>query len=319
MSTVYIRFSARVPDERQRAPLLEHLVVRAASSTQITDWRIDAMRAVAPAVEAASAVSAALLYAGAARSTDPPPWACVASPVHLSAGMSSVSMSAEGVMRLTADEAAALAADFNRVFTGGTRLTNRGTHLHCEFEEAVLAVTHDPEAVAGRDVFDFQPTGRDAPRLRRLMSEMEMWLFDHAVNRARAARRQAPVSGLWLWGGGRGGALKPALPIWTAGDDVCFGAFGDEPALPDVAGSRVGSGVVVCEAAPGTTSWLDADRRWLEPAWAALKTGRLGRLELSAGAYRVSLRRGVHWRFWRRVVPWWECFRYGGDESHGNQ
>lgn len=310
MSTVYIRFSARVPEERQRAPLLERLVARAAAGIQIADWRIDAMHAVAPSVDAASAVAAAVLCTGAEPSTSSWPWACVASPVHLTAGMSRVSMSADGVLPLAADEAAALTADFNRVFADGTRLTRRhGTHLLCEFASSVIAVTHDPEVVAGRDVFDFQPTGRDAPRLRRLMTEVEMWLFDHAVNRARAARGQPPVIGLWLWGGGRAGDPKPALPIWAAGDDVCFGAFGSESTLPDVACGRARSGVVVCDTHPGGSQWLETERRWLEPCWAALNSGRLERLELSAGEYRVSLRRGIQWRRWRRVLPWWESFR----------
>ena len=33
------------------------------------------------------------------------------------------------------------------------------------------------------------PRGPDAVRVRRLMSEMEMWLFDHAVNESRRAAR----------------------------------------------------------------------------------------------------------------------------------
>ena len=240
-----------------------------------------------------------------ANAVTPGIWACVATPVHLTAGMSSVAMPEEGVLTLAWGDARALAGDFNGVFAdAGVRLNVvQGGTLLCLFDRPMDVATHDPERVAGHDVFGFQPAGADAPRLRRLMSEMEMWLFDHEINRRRAARAEPAVTGLWLWGGGAIGE-PPAVSIWAAGRDPLFAAFGDEPAMP----SDGRSGVVVCDDHPGTSTWPAVEQRWLMPALEALRAGRIRRIYLSAARRRFDLAAGPRWRFWRRPRPWWESF-----------
>ena len=242
-------------------------------------------------------------------------WVCVATPVHLTAGMSRVTLAGDGVLTLTPSEAQALAADFNQVFAGAeSRLVvARAAVLLCVLPPSQDIATHEPACVAGHDVFAFQPSGPDAPRLRRLMSEMEMWLFDHAVNRERAAAARPTVTGLWLWGGGSTSDAPPAVRGWTAGQDPLFAAFGDEPELP----GGTESGVVVCSAPPGSSDWPEVERRWLAPAAAALDAGRIERLELSAAGHRVSVAGGPNFRFWRRPRPWWEAFELS--EQNGIQ
>lgn len=304
MSTVYIRFAIRGPSALKRAPVLERLIARASSSARVRDWREEAFRAITvenaavPPVAVAALATSAGVTAGA--------WVCVATPLHLVAGMTSVAMPDNGILALSSDEAGALAADFNRVFgDAGARLAvGRAATLFCVFGRALEVTTHDPEEVAGRDVFGFQAAGTDASRLRQLMSEMEMWLFDHEVNRGRAARAVPPITGLWLWGGGRVPAAMPIVHGWTAGEDPLFAAFPTETEFP----SSAGAGVVVCAEQPSSPGWPEVEARWLEPATAALKSGRIGRLVLSAGDRRFAVERGIHWRFWRRPRPWWESF-----------
>ena len=244
-------------------------------------------------------------------------WVSVATPVHLSAGMSSVTMPEDGVLDLGPSEADTLAADFNRVFGGaGVRLTvGRGAVLLCVFDETLEVETHDPESVAGHDLFGFQPAGIDGPQLRRLMSEIEMWLFDHEVNRARVANARPQVTGLWLWGGGNTRATMPAVRGWTAGQDPFFTAFGSEQQWPQEAGA----GVVVCAQQPGSRGWLEVEQRWLEPAVAALKSGRIKRLQLSAADRRFTVAKRPTLRFWRRPRPWWESFEVTVGESNDFQ
>jgi hypothetical protein len=220
--------------------------------------------------------------------------------------MHSVTMAADGILILAPSEAAALSADFNRVFGGaGLRLSvGRGALLSCLFEDRIEAITRDPEEAAGSDVFGFQPTGPDGARLRRLMSEMEMWLFDHPVNRARAAQERQPVTGLWLWGGGPTGEALPPVRGWCAGQDPFFAAFGSEHEYPRAGGP----GVVVCVEQPGSNEWLEVERRWLVPAVGALRSGRLKRLDLSAAQRCFSVGKGPNLRFWRRSRPWWESY-----------
>jgi hypothetical protein len=285
--------------------MLERLVARAGDASRVEDWRTEAFRVIAPSAQRLPSIAAAIVPE-VGSGADPAAWACIATPVHLSAGMRSVTMAADGILNLAPGEGAALSADFNRVFGGaGVRLSvGRGALLSCLFDDRIEAATRDPEEVAGNDVFGFQPTGPDGARLRRLMSEMEMWLFDHAVNRARSSQERQPVTGLWLWGGGPTGEALPPVRGWCAGRDPFFAAFGSEQEYPRAAGS----GVVVCGEQPGSNEWLDVERRWLVPAITALRSGRLRRLDLSAADRRFSVGKGSNLRFWRRPRPWWESY-----------
>ena len=293
-----------------RAPVLERLLACGAAPIAIDDWRRDAFAVVAAGAQPSVAVpspAAAALHAAVGRVAEP--WVCLASPVHLLAGMTHVTLPEEGLLQLEPAENAALAADFNRVFLGsGTRLLTGSGALFCVAERSFDVATREPGEVLGENVFAFQPTGADAARLRRLMSEMEMWLFDHPVNQARSVRQQPVLTGLWLWGGGATLAALPRLPGWTAGADPLFGAFGDRPAFE----AADGGGVLVCAEQPGSAAWGLMEQRWLLPLTAALRAGRIGRIEFSCADRLVAVERAVNRRFWRRPRPWWEVFGLAG-------
>ena len=306
MSIHYYRFTRRGAGSPQRAPLLERLLARADTSTVVTDWRADAFRLIAPQ-SAMPGVGAAALCAeqGLIDAAS----VFIATPVHYLAEMSNVRLAAHGILSLSRAEADALAADFNRVWhDAGIRLvsgrsqTPRAPDLFCVTDRVLDAVTRDPEDVLDRHIEDYLPAGPDAPRLRRLMSEIEMWLFEHAVNRTRAADAAPAVNGLWLWGGGPALASLPPVEGWTAGEDPFVTAFGTRRAVP-------ASGVVVIDAEPGTDAWRDAESRWLERSFADLRAGRIARLDLSAGDRCYSVRGRWNWRPWRRRRPWWEFFQ----------
>ncbi len=308
-ATVYIRLMNTASAQALRAPNLERLLTQASAAATSTDWRGDAFEVIAggaavPPV-AAVALEAALRASPVVLAGR---WVCVASPVHLVAGMTNVTLPGHGVLRLAPAESAALAADFNQVFGDSDvrLLAGAGAVLLCVFARTLNVRTHDPLDALERDVFGFQPTGDDAAPLRRLMSEMELWLFEHAVNRARAARGEPVVTGLWLWGGGEPLSAAPTVRGWTAGNDPLFAAFGAAAAFPT--GATPGSGVLVCDIAPGSPEWPEVEQRWLRPAAAALRAGELDRLTLSAARRVVSIEKGLPWRFWRRPRPWWLSF-----------
>jgi hypothetical protein len=165
-----------------------------------------------------------------------------------------------------------------------------------------------PEEILGRDIWGYLPSGPDSARVRALTSEIEMWLFEHAVNEKRKARSVPVISALWLWGGGSTDVLLPTVHGWTAGDDPLFMAFGARSEYPGAAES----GVVVIADSPGTPGWRLAEQRWLEPVNADLRSGRLKRLDLSAGNRSFSVSAHGTRRFWRRARPWWEYFPVAG-------
>jgi hypothetical protein len=316
VSSQYFRFVAH-DSSRRRVPLLEQLLARADDYAPVADWRADAFRVLAPQAASMPAVAAAALCADRATvDTDTvytdsvatgavsAAWVCVATPVHYEALMSSVRMPTDGILTLTAAGAEALAADFNRVWKGsGIRMTaGRSAQLFGVFDRALEVVTRDPEDVLDRHIEEFLPAGADAPRLRQLISETEMWLFEHEANRARTELGLPAINGLWFWGGGAPLAAVPNVTGWAAGDDLFFNAFNhprDE---------KFPSGVIAAGCAPGSDQWRAVESRWLYPAIDALRTRRIERLQISAAerCFTVTAR-GLR-RFWRRSRPWWESF-----------
>jgi hypothetical protein len=307
LSSVYFRISARGAHPHTRVPSLERLLVRANGPTDAADWRARAFALIAPDGTRVPAVAPAAL----AQSASPAPgsWVCMASPVHLLAGMTSVGMAADGLLDIEPCEADALAADFNQVFDGGGVSLVRGRHalLLCRFDEPLAVTTRAPEEAAGHDLWAYLPRGEDAPRLRSLASEIEMWLFDHAVNRRRREMQQPDINALWLWGGGPADAPPPVVNGWTGGDDALFGSFAPAPHYPGASAS----GVVAVADWPGSPRWQDVEERWLAPALADLHAGRLASIELSARRRGWQLDRRALRRFWRRARPWWEILLDG--------
>jgi hypothetical protein len=316
VSSQYFRFVVG-DSARLRVPLLEQLIARADDWVPVADWRADAFRVIAPQAACMPAIAAAALCAdraavdtGAAdtgavdKGTVSAAWVCVATPVHYEAEMSSVRLAGDGMLTLSAAEAETLASDFNRVWTGsGIRMSAaRSAQLLCLFDRALDVVTRDPEDVLARHIEEFLPAGEDAARLRLLISETEMWLFEHAVNRARTRQNLPAINGLWFWGGGAPVASLPDMQGWAAGEDLFFNAFKrprDE---------KFQSGVIAAACVPGSDHWQAVESRWLRPAADKLRTRRISRLQISAAnrCFTVTAR-GLR-RFWRRKKPWWESF-----------
>ena len=162
------------------------------------------------------------------------------------------------------------------------------------------------------------------PALRRLSTEIEMWLHEHPVNDARRRRGQTPVTGLWLWGGGS--TPSPDLELPTSTSDIAFGrdaylqglwsSMGKKVfPLPQVLGevlsySHARRAVLVIEICPmlhsaPTSTLLDAlvqiDQRFIHPAVAALRSAKLERLVLLVNDRQLVLRPLDRFKLWRRV------------------
>jgi hypothetical protein len=301
VSSQYFRILARAPVEPRRSALLEQLLARADAAKPVGDWRADAFRIIAPQAVLPAIAPAALRADGGAADAA---WACLATPVHYVAEMTSVRLSGDGILSMTPVAAATLAADFNQVWNGsGVRMMAGGSaQLYCIFDQLLNVTTRDPQDVLDRHIEEYLPAGADAPRLRQLMSELEMWLFEHGENSVRAAAGLPRISGLWLWGGGAPLASLPKVQGWAAGDDVYFSALSAQRS------ETSDNGVIVAAATPGSDAWHDIESRWLKPAAARLRAGLLTRLEISAGDRCFGLTARAIRRFWRRSKPWWESF-----------
>jgi hypothetical protein len=266
---------------------------------------------VAPACIAAAAAEAAPggAPAGAALGT---PW--IATPLQLTAGAARLYLDYRGVLRLPRAELAALAAAFQDTFavSGFTlRPLASGDFLLRTPGIAAVATT-EPARCAGTDVAEALPRGAAAAPLRRLLSEIEMWLHGQALNEARVRRGEPPVTTLWPWGA-EGRAVQPERR--EAG--ATLRAFGADPyvhglwqlqggvcrALPqrleDVLADEHAGGVVLVLTLAQSLAHLDA--RFVSPALKALRRGEVSSVTLIANDTRVTLRRRSHLRLWRRM------------------
>jgi hypothetical protein len=305
LAIAYFRFGSTSSDPLARAPLLEELLCRAGPVAAVDDWRVHATRLAAPGAVPPSVACA--LRTAALEAVPEPATLYVASPVHLVAGLHGVTLALDGLLDLADAELEQLTGDFNALFgVSGVRLVRaQGRRLLCCMEaRPAPAATTDPERVLGADIREHLPAGAQGAGLRRLMSELEMWLHGHELNEARRARGQPEVSSLWLWGGAAADERLPPLDLWSHGDDPLFRRYSPQAHYP----GPERSGVVVHSSAPGAAGWEEFARAWLAPALRDLRVGRLQRIELSAGAASRALGRAASFRVWRRPQPWWVAF-----------
>jgi len=89
---------------------------------------------------------------------------------------------------------------FRRYFRGRSSRCNRSQAAAFSLAGPASADAHAPEPArcVGMNMAAALPR---SPALRRLGAEIEIWLHEHPVNRARSERGELPVTGLWLWGG----------------------------------------------------------------------------------------------------------------------
>jgi hypothetical protein len=213
------------------------------------------------------------------------PWGWV-SLCHWAMGREQASLSDPADLTIRADESDALLAAMRPFFE------SEGLHLHpvragrwLVRGEAMAVPTASLDRAIGRDVDPWLPASTDARLLRRLQNEMQMLLYTHPVNDARAARRESPINSLWFSGTGRLGA-SPAST-----HDVHL-----SPLLASAAMS--GNWPAYVQA------WQRLDEEAIGPLLERQRSGQTVRLSLCGERGWVTLETGP--QGWRgRLARWW--------------
>ncbi|QEY24106.1 hypothetical protein [Neisseria animalis] len=165
-----------------------------------------------------------------------------------------------------------------------------------------------------------QADGQDALEWLGKQTEIQMWLHDHPVNRARAAQNLPPLNGLWLWQDiqGSGAAeLTAADGVWAKlGGGTVIDVPYDFPAYRRAAqecGRENADGLICLEDLVVTAQTGDVwayqeileswEARWFEPLWQELRTGRLQKLTIATDGENggeLTLTPRSHRAFWKR-------------------
>ena len=215
-----------------------------------------------------------------------------ADPITLIAGRDDVLL-AGCVADLTMSEASALIALLNAHFRCD------GLEFHAPRPDAWFLTVREPPELATTSldrvhgsIYPYLPSGADAAKWRRWMSEMQMLLHEHPINVQRETRGQAPVSGIWIGEGGIKGQAEaiPALTIVATADtagDIVRGVARQRgtdalPLPPTWQDLESNDTLAVLSAASDAAHVALIDRDWFAPATAALEHGTLNALTLLA-------------------------------------
>jgi hypothetical protein len=243
----------------------------------------------------------------------------------------------------THEEAAALFADAGSAARtlgpapGATLDSAPGVQLRRGSDPAAWFLLCDPpwslgtvslDAARGQSVQACWPTGADAPRWRRLLTDVQMRWHEHPVNQAREARQLPTVNGLWLHGAGAWRALpqapfdlllggSPALRGWCLAAGLSAERLHEHDAIPAAltetrAVLQVFDALQASAVAEHWGAWL----AWWPPLAAVVARAidvalsRSGEVDLVLGGQHsvrvLRIAAANHWRFWqtwRKATP----------------
>jgi hypothetical protein len=195
----------------------------------------------------------------------------------------------------------------------GMRLvtTSQGDWL-VHVERALDVQTAPPEIAATSALEQAMPKGRDAPGLRRLMTELQMLLHEHPVNVVRTHRGLPEINAVWFHGAGEIRDLQRYGLPQAFGDDLYLRGIyrlndSDVTAAPPDAQSLLArlSSRAVAVVAADDVDVLEA--AWIAPLSRALTAGIIARLEIVIDLCGVTVARPALLKFWRgpRVPAEW--------------
>lgn len=241
-------------------------------------------------------------------------WIAAADPVHLEARLNHLRLHAFQADELPRPHLREL-CDYLQKFAGDDRrfgFVRLGPFAYLRSSVPIATATVSPDVVDGRDPGEFMPTGEHADTHDLLLSELQMALHDHEVNRRRAANGMRTVNSIWIWGGGTAPEMqaRPILPLFA--DDPLFRGYWESCSgvvrpwtgeFEEVL-THASCGFVAVTPAQ-TDDWLPSDLDdYLEKIRRLGSSGGVDTLTLlGRDGIEINIRKTDALRFWRRVAP----------------
>jgi hypothetical protein len=255
-------------------------------------------------------------------------WIC-ADAAHISLEHGTPALAAVGLPDLADDEAARLGEALVPVLAPlGEFHFGAGGLGNIRLRDHPALVTTPPSAAIGRRADTVEARGPAAQSWQHALSEAQILLHQHEVNRHRVSTGRLPMNSLWLWGAGKlprpasapawrtlvaGNAAQPLASALAAWSGTSLQPLTDAASLLAAPGPTL---ACVDDLLPTMQqfdglAWAEGlgrlDEIWLAPLVSALQQGRLSRLTLIGLGDEVSLHATLtSWsrrRFWRRALP----------------
>lgn len=218
----------------------------------------------------------------------------LAQPIHLSLQRDSFAL--EGLIQLTATEYDTLTALFNQFFaqdqlTFISSVTRQYWFLHSS--QPWQLQTHLVQTVLQQNIQRQMPTGADAQRLRSIMNQLQMLLYDHPINQQRVQQGLPEVNSLWF----SGASTVQSLPTITASALLASALFpqADYKDIDAALQQQVTNACMLVES--------DADVPW-DVIDTQLHAGNIKRLDgywpIAHGTLKLSMTRIDYWKRWRK-------------------
>ena len=179
--------------------------------------------------------------------------------------------------------------------------------------------TYDIYQVAGNDIANFLPSGKDEQHWIQLFNEIQMRLFDSTINKQREQKGELPINSLWFWGAGE--LPRSLVRKWSV-------VFSDESMVESMCmlssteclnltefskkhDIRDDSEVLIIlpdalqsmqydEPAGWLETIIKIDSDWLQPLMNQLKQGTINHLTVITDRYQIEL----EYRFWLKLWHW---------------
>jgi hypothetical protein len=219
-------------------------------------------------------------------------WAWI-SPCHWTAHADHVEMSDPAQLGLTTKEAEALWQAIQPYFSedGITlfvhALGHTGTRWLAHSKHFKDLPTASLDRAIGHAVGDWAPRLEQALPLQRLQNEMQMLLYTHPVNDARATTKRPSVNSIWISGTGTLSASETGILPNKSSEQCTVRDALRSPALAD-------------DAQAWSKAWESLDHMVLGPLLVQLQFGRPVQLTL-CGEHRTQTLEHLPLKLWTRV------------------
>ncbi len=244
-----------------------------------------------------------------------------ADPVYQQIDLHSILLGDPGLLELSTDEAHALIESLNHHLAGD------GISLSCQAAQRWYLHTTDklelqstPLAAAiGRNIAHTNAVGGDTGKWQKLLTECQMVLFDHPVNRQRELAGKLPVNSLWLWGEGALPEHTPdAVTRKAYSDDFYVRSLADFTAATTAATDEINfsadTAVLIADRSFQTAvntgdgqlrsrTLASLDQQIFQPLWRNLSSSRMRQVNLWTGTRWLQINARARHQFWRRTQP----------------